>query len=339
MKLYTGISIIVCTYNGRNRILDTLISIINLEISSDLTFELLIIDNCSSDLTAEFVANYLLKNYPNFPYKIIKETEPGLNFARISGLRNSKYDWVLFCDDDNILNKYYLVYAQEIIKNYPNLGAIGGMGIVKAEIELPDWFEKYSHSYAVGPQSTTRGILPLGSSLYGAGLFIYKLPLLILLNNGFQTVMSDRKAQSLSSGGDVEWCFLLQLLGFRIFYANELVFNHKILKERLEWCYYKKLKSGIATGFALLEPYQSIIENPKIGIFNFFLNYLFKATYLHILYFYKILKKSINKKFTANIEFELGTLIIASKALSFRKNFIRTIIHFKATKSILNAIV
>ncbi len=335
--MYPGISIIVCSYNGRNRILDTLISIINLETTDDLPLELLVIDNCSSDLTAEFVKNYLTNHCQNFPFKIIKETLPGLNFARIAGLSNAKYDWVLFCDDDNVLNKYYLINAQEIIKKYPFLGAIGGLGIAKVDIELPDWFEKYSHSYAVGSQGKTRGILPLGSSLYGAGLLIYKIPLLKLLNNGFKTIMSDRKAHTLSSGGDVEWCFLLQLMGFRIFYANELIFHHKILTERLEWSYYKKLKSGIASGAALLEPYQSLIRNPKFNFIDYLLVYLFKAFYINLVFAFKICKKMIRRNTTTINSLDLETLIIASKALSFRKNIFRSLKHFVIIKNQLNA--
>ncbi len=334
----TGISIIVCSFNGVNRILETLISIINLERTTDLPFELLLIDNCSTDFTAEFVDNYIKNEDPKLSYKIIKEEQAGLNYARITGLRYAIYDWVLFCDDDNILNKNYLINAFKIIYKYPNLGAIGGRGIAKADCDLPDWFEKYSHSFAVGPQGTDGGILPLGSSLYGAGLIIYKKPLLILLNTGFIPIMSDRKGQSLVSGGDVEWCYLLQIMGFRIFYANELIFHHKIQKERLEWSYYEKLKSGIASGVALLDPYQSIIKNPKAGIILYLVNYLFKATYLHIVYIFKIFKRTIYKECNANIEWKLGTLIIASKSLSFRKNIIRSFLHFIATKNILNAI-
>jgi glycosyltransferase involved in cell wall biosynthesis len=336
--LKTGISIVVCTFNGINRILDTLNSIINLESNLNLRFELLVIDNCSRDSTAEFVKHYLTITNIKIPFKIIVEAKSGLNFARITGLKNAKNDWVLLCDDDNILNKNYLTNALEIINKYPDLGAIGGKGIAKVDCDLPDWFDKYSHSFAIGPQGTQTGFLPLGSSLYGAGLFVNKKPLLMLFNTGFETIMSDRKGQSLSSGGDVEWCYLLQIMGFKLFYANELIFHHKIQKERLEWAYYEKLKSGIASGVALLEPYQSIIKNPKNGIIHFFVNYLFKAIYLNTIYAYKLLKKLFNKKYNANVEWRLGNLIIASKALSFRKNFIPSFLHFIAIKKILNAI-
>lgn len=334
----TGISIIVCTFNGLNRILDTLNSIINLESNLNLTFELLVIDNCSIDSTAEFVKHYLTNENTKIPFKIIVEAKSGLNYARITGLKNAKNDWVLLCDDDNILNKNYLTIALEIINKYPNLGAIGGKGIAKVDCDLPDWFDKYSHSFAIGPQGTQTGFLPMGSSLYGAGLFVNKKPLLMLFNTGFETIMSDRKGQSLSSGGDVEWCYLLQIMGFRLFYAKELIFHHKIQKERLEWAYYEKLKFGIASGVAFLEPYQSIIKNPKTRFIHFFVNYLFKASYLNIIYAYKIFKKSVNKKYNANVEWRLGTIIIASKALSFRTNFIRSFLHFIAIKKLLNAV-
>ena len=333
-----GISIVVCTFNGVNRIIDTLNSIINLESNLHLSFELLVIDNCSIDSTADFVKHYLTNANTKISFKIIIESKSELNYARITGLRHAKNDWVLFCDDDNILYKNYLINALKIINQNSNLGAIGGKGIAKVDCDLPDWFEKYSHSFAVGPQATQSGILPLGSSLYGAGLFVYKKPLLKLLNSGFETIMSDRKGITLSSGGDVEWCYLIQIMGFRLFYSNELIFNHKIQKERLEWAYYEKLKSSIASGVALLEPYQSIIKNPKTGVIHFFVIFLFKAIYLHLVYAYKILDKSINNKSISNTEWNLGTLIIASKALSFRKNFIRSFLHFIATKNILNAI-
>jgi glycosyltransferase involved in cell wall biosynthesis len=104
-------SIIIPTYNRANLIVDTLDSILN-QIFKD--FEVIIIDDGSTDDTREIVESYIydngLKNWYYF-YKINKERGAARNF----GIEKAKGQWITFLDSDDIFYNNHLSIASEFI--------------------------------------------------------------------------------------------------------------------------------------------------------------------------------------------------------------------------------
>lgn len=247
-----GISIIICTYNGSLKLTSTLFSILNQQ--TIFPMELIIVDNNSNDKTSEFVENYL-KNQ-KISWKIVNEVKPGLSFARWKGINESRYDVILFCDDDNDLFSNYLELGMNYILKNPCLGILGGMGIPKSMIPLPQWFDKYSSSYAVGSLGKSSGKQPFGSYHYGAACFFRRKSLLDLKNHGFEGFLLGRSGSKLTSGEDIELFFGIQLLGFELHFLEDLKFYHILEADRLSWSYFLKLKAGIASSFPLIESYQ-----------------------------------------------------------------------------------
>ena len=119
-----GVSIVICTFNGKHRLLDVLSSITRQEPSVLYGFELIIVDNLSTDATAIFCNDYLSQASISFPWKIVTELTPGLNHARLKGLKEAQYEFVLFCDDDNVLSNNYLNVASEILLSNSEIGAL-----------------------------------------------------------------------------------------------------------------------------------------------------------------------------------------------------------------------
>jgi glycosyltransferase involved in cell wall biosynthesis len=335
--LNIGLSIVICTYNGVNRLYTVLEYINNLFIPSGLDYEVLIVDNASTDGTKDWIDKTRISSNWKFKLSVISESKPGLNFARLTGARNACFDWILFCDDDNLLDSQYVQFWHHTIQKFSDVGAIGGQGIPNFDIPVPSWFNRYSHSYAVGPQHKTMGYLKHGGSLYGAGMFILKTPVLELLDSGFKMVMSDRNGGKLSSGGDLEWCYLLQLSGWKLYYNEKMTFHHQISSSRLLWSYYLKLKSGIASGAGLLFAYQFMFKYGKKCIHIFLLNYLFHAIKALLVYIYASIKLNLFFKTSLNNDNELALAILKSKALSFFYNFIGANMHYKNIKKFFSA--
>ena len=278
-----GISIIICTYNGKSKLKETLSAILQLQ--ATCAWELLIVDNASTDGTAEYVSE-LLDN-SSIDWRLLHELQPGLIHARLCGLSASKYDILLYCDDDNTLDKNYLEIGYDIIKDNPKLGALGGCGIPVFENTKPDWFDMYGHSFAVGSQSAKDGKLTAyPAELYGAGTFFRKAVLLYFLDKGFKSALSGRTATNLVSGEDVEWCYLIQLVGYQIWYDHRLTFMHLMPEGRMNWDYYLRLKKGIASGVCKLLPYSFLFKNPNGGNWAFLLQW-FKETCFTTLIFIK----------------------------------------------------
>ena len=328
-----GVSIVICTFNGKHRLPDVLSSITRQEPSVLYDFELIIVDNLSTDATAIFCNDYLSQAAISFPWKIVTEQTSGLNHARLKGLIEAQYEFVLFCDDDNVLSDNYLNVATKILVTNSEIGALGGYGIPVFEAEKPDWFDRYSYSFAVGAQASQEGIMiKYPSELYGAGTFFRKLPLLELFNKGFKTIMSDRKGNTLASGGDVEWCYLIQLLRYKLYYDHRLVFGHHMPQQRMHWEYYLRLKKGISSGVCNLLPYGCLFRNPKMSSILYFTTWFTKMIFALLIYF----KLRLHAFVTLNsntIEQDLAITIWREKLFSYWRNSFQSYKHFMQLKN------
>ena len=106
-----GVSIIICTYNGKNRLKPTLACAVSQQVNSSIPWEIVVVDNNSHDGTIKFCEDFLKKLGNGVFWKVISEMNPGLSHARKAGVLNSKYDYVIFCDDDNWFSENYVQLA------------------------------------------------------------------------------------------------------------------------------------------------------------------------------------------------------------------------------------
>ena len=326
-----GISIIICTYNGRQKLEETLLAI--LQLKATFPWELLVVDNASTDDTAAFSTSLLSGSA--IDWRILREDEPGLIKARLCGLRASKYDVLLYCDDDNTLDREYLQIGYDLLSKNPVIGALGGCGTPFFEAQKPDWFDKYGHSFAVGPQAEKDGPMQeYPAELYGAGAFFRKKVLLQYLEKGFKSGLSGRTGNNLVSGEDVEWCYLIQLAGYQIWYDHRLVFKHTMPQGRMNWEYYLRLKQGIASGTGQLLPYSCLFRNKKMNDFQYFTNW-FNRIFFAMLLYYKCSFSQLLKRKSLNTEERLGKIILRAKMKSYFNNAIPAYHHFRKLKSIL----
>lgn len=243
-----GISVIICCYNSSVRLPNTLTHLANQKKTHNLNWEIIVIDNASSDETAQ-VAIYEWNKYNlEIPFKVIFESTPGLSYARQSGVNNSKFDYLLFCDDDNWLDEYFIKNAFQLMEEKPEIGALGGQCTAHSDIPLPDWFEKHAENYAVGKQADRSGDISAREYVWGAALVLRRKVFEEAFKN-FNSLLSDRKGASLSSGGDTEICKRVLLAGYKLYYSEQLTFVHYIPPDRLTTDYRDRLLQGLnATG-------------------------------------------------------------------------------------------
>lgn len=263
-----GVSIICCTYNGKNRLQKTFEGINNSDY--DGNWEFILVDNNSDDGTADFAKSYFQESPISF--NLLQCTNPGKNFALWMAFEAVNYKYILICDDDNQLFPDYLTLGVGIMESNPKVGALGGIGLLPTNINKPEWFSSYQLTYAIGAQGKAIGPIPQGSGLYGAGCFLRFSAIQELLNRNYSTVLTSRKGNTLAAGGDTEMCLAVECLGYEIWFDENLKFYHHIEERRLNWDYLLKLKSSIASNFPIMEPYRFIIS----GSSGPFINYLFK---------------------------------------------------------------
>ena len=220
-------------------------------------------DNNSSDGTSKFCHHFLEKSSKGLSWNVALEKEPGLSHARKAGVLNSKYEYVIFCDDDNWFNPDFVQLAYTLMEEKPDTGVLGGLGIAELEGAKPLWFDAYAKSYAVGPQAQSSGLVQGNAIIYGAGMIIRKSVLIDLFDSGFDSLLSDRKGTDLVSGGDNEICLWYRYLGYKIIYDERLSFKHYIPSNRLTKNYLLKRATGKGKTEAIFNIYSSLFRGEK----------------------------------------------------------------------------
>jgi glycosyltransferase involved in cell wall biosynthesis len=254
-----GITIIMCCYNSSALLEQTIQHLAALELPQDWPVELIIVDNASTDLTAEFAASCWRNAGEPFTLEIHNEPKQGLIYARQKGLDVSSFEFILFVDDDNWLASDYLVHLHKLFAKHPTVAAFGGLNTPVFESEKPFWFDVFQHSYAVG--RLVEGFNePREIGLFGAGLAIRRTALNELHQAGFRSMLVGRSGNALSSGEDYELCKALKLAGWQIIFAPELKLKHFIVTRRLNWDYFRKLNQGISRSILVFIAFEYWIE-------------------------------------------------------------------------------
>jgi glycosyltransferase involved in cell wall biosynthesis len=265
-----GVSIVLCTYNGKNRLATTFEHIKAQQLN--IPCELIFVDNASNDGTADFANAWWKANESSqITYRSFHQPIPGKSYAQDLGYEQAQYEYLLICDDDNWLCDTYVQTAYELMEQLPDVGALGGWCEGVFESEKPDWFDHYTKYYVVVKQGDNSGdITHKKGCLYGAGMVIRKSHWLKLKALGFEHLLSCRKGDSLSSGGDTEYCYALRLLGFKIWYDERLYFKHFMTSGRLNLNYVSRLRKALVDSNFTLWPYKDILNNKQRSRLSFY---------------------------------------------------------------------
>ena len=261
-----SVSVVICCYNSETRLPETLRHLVEQEVPEGISWEVIVVDNASTDNTAQ-VARSLWPDDAPAPMRVVSEPEPGLSHARKRGFMEAKHELVSFVDDDNWLAPDWVRRVAEIMNDHPEVGACGGSSEAVFETSPPFWFDRFQRSYAVGSQSDTTGDITWNagwneSHLWGAGLTVRKAAWQQLRAVGFLPNVVGRTGSSLSSGEDYELCDALRLSGWKLWYEPALHMKHFITRQRLTWSYHKKLHQGFGASNAGIDPYRFLISDP-----------------------------------------------------------------------------
>jgi glycosyltransferase involved in cell wall biosynthesis len=258
----TGVSVIICCYNSVSRLHDTLTHLLKQKYSG-FGFEIIIVDNASTDETSAF-AEKLLSNQTGISYTVVNEPESGLSFARKRGYITAQYGFLLYCDDDNRMDENYLQLTYDTMMANAKIGILGGFGEAAFESPPPPWFKQYEIDFAIGDQSAAKESLSQVNEVYGAGFTIRKSYLDKLYGSGFKSILSDRKGNQLISGGDVEFCYLAKYFGYEVWYHRGLKFKHYMTLPRLNWAYMQKLYAANGKTNVYTQAYQYIEKHDRV---------------------------------------------------------------------------
>jgi len=245
------ISVVVCTYNRGKLLTKCLQSLTRQTVSASL-YEVIIIDNNSTDDTHK-IASQFIKNNNNF--NIYIEKQQGLSYARNQGWRKAKGNYIAYIDDDAIADKEWLKHAYRIIKEYsPDI--FGGPSYPYYLNSKPIWFKD---EYETKKLSDTDRFLNKDEFIAGLNFFVSKKLLSEL--EGFNTQLG-MIGNKISYHEETD--FIIRAWNkhssLKVYYSLPLKIDHIIRANKMTISFI--LKSNFSSGKKYVQINKSNQKNP-----------------------------------------------------------------------------
>ena len=116
------LSIVLSTWNNCDELERTLASICECTVPPDLNWEVIVVNNNSSDNTDSVTESFCGR----LPVVAVKEPQQGLSYGKNAGLREARGAWVLFTDDDVRPDKDWILTYLSAIHANPEGTFLGG---------------------------------------------------------------------------------------------------------------------------------------------------------------------------------------------------------------------
>jgi len=129
------ISVCICTYNRAKSLSAALQSLTAMEREEDLTWEVLLVDNNSSDNTRSVADSFSNK----LPLRYVFEPKQGLSHARNRAITECRSDILLFTDDDVVVEPAWLKKYVAAAQRFPGADYFGGRVLPHWQDGRPPW--------------------------------------------------------------------------------------------------------------------------------------------------------------------------------------------------------
>ncbi|MBW3540797.1 MAG: glycosyltransferase [Planctomycetes bacterium] len=236
------ISVVVCTRNRAASLRNALKSLIALETARAFQFEIVVVDNGSTDETAAVVASVARSSA--VPISCVDEPRRGIATARNRGVEAACGDWIAFFDDDQLAERDWLLELWTTAAER-RCRCVGG----RVELSLPENIRR-----RLAPACRMLlGATPAGDRLRrytyrftpGAGN-------LLVARSVFEEVGTFDEAFNRRSE-DTDFFLRMHAAGIDGWYAPRAVVHHVIPPERLSDDWFLKMARLTAEGIAANE--------------------------------------------------------------------------------------
>ena len=133
------VSVVIPTYNRSALLRTTLDSVFN-QTASDLSYEVIVVDNNSTDDTAAVVRALQAHVGPSLQY--VKELQQGSSHARNAGIRQARAPIIAFTDDDVRVAPDWLRRIVDVFESDPQSVFLGGPVLPLWEGTQPAWLTR-----------------------------------------------------------------------------------------------------------------------------------------------------------------------------------------------------
>jgi glycosyltransferase involved in cell wall biosynthesis len=238
----------VCTFNRSHDLRELLETALAQETDGAFTYEVLVVDNNSTDDTRAAVEPFVGHGSGNVRY--VFEGRQGKSYALNTGVAAARGAIVNITDDDFLLPSDWSKKIVAALRSHPDCAFVGGRILPLWQGDVPAWLDR-----AAWP--------PIALVDYGdRPLFVDAGNALCLIGASFRRAeleavggyRSDLSVSKNLIGGveDVEIVQRLTRLGRRGLYVPEIVCQHKVHASRMTKAYHRRWHLGHGRFYALL---------------------------------------------------------------------------------------
>lgn len=235
------ISFIICTYNREKYIYECLRRLANNTSQTD--WEIVLVNNNSTDSTASECARFAA-DYPSADYHYFVEKQQGLSFARNRGIREAKGDWLVFLDDDAMVENNYISNLTQYIADLSDMAAFGGKILPFFEDgKEPAWLSSWTLIWLSALDMGKKVKLFKGKQYpIGANMGVkHNIADLI----GFFDTNLGRKGKNFIGGEEKDFFSRIQDRHLPIYYLPDIAVHHCVPSSRTTDDYIRKLGRGV----------------------------------------------------------------------------------------------
>ncbi|OAI20515.1 hypothetical protein A1359_03390 [Methylomonas lenta] len=276
------LSIIICTYNRYQNLDECFNCLDQQKLKHNLSWEIILVDNNSSDATKAVVEDYAKTTKLDIHY--VFEGKQGLSIARNTGIKYSTGNYIVFIDDDirvtpTWLNSIYSTFVEH------NCDAVGGRIHLESTENLPKWITPDMCGF-LGHQdfgSSPRLMDGISEFPFGGNMAIQRR--VIDLIGNFDTDLGRKgeglKKDELFKGEETDFFQRLANAGGKFYYHPDALVFHKILPHQLTKRFFLTLHHNAGIQTALQDTMQ--YKRQILGIPFFIIPQFLRSIYHYIL--------------------------------------------------------
>ncbi len=233
-------TIAIPVHNGAKRVGAVLEGLARQTVANG-SFEVLIVDNASSDTLSEVVlgnADVKALEDRGMSCRLVREERLGLTYARIRAVCEARSELVCFLDDDALPDERYVENGIAVFAD-PEVGLTVSSVSPRWETKPPhsvvrrEWL--FAASRRLGEEFIDLGTEATLAPTIGSGMWVRRRAFLDAVPwQQPESLLVDRRGSQLTSGGDIEIGYLLGKAGYKRVYAPCLQLAHLIPSRRFE---------------------------------------------------------------------------------------------------------
>lgn len=232
------VSVCICTYNRCASLLEALHSLREMRAPARVRFEVLVVDNNSSDGTAEALERL---EPGTLPLRYVLEPQQGLSHARNRAISETTGRVIAFLDDDVIVDADWLAALVEAFSAEPAPAAVGGPARIDDDLPRRRWWhEEFAGvaghfdrgSSVLRSDEGYRGMIGIGANLAFDRRIFERY-------GGFRTDLG-RSGSSLAMGEELDLLERLRGNDEQLVYDPAIVVHHRPDLTRMSKSYLRR---------------------------------------------------------------------------------------------------